>query len=141
MGRDWVKKQERKGGSSGGTAPLRVGRAPLRVGSKPKPVAAMREDAGEEGSEDGGGRSSLGRVKRRKVKDEKAESGGMVEDADDVSGGARIATTPVGKRPSKRGTSYLDEILAVNAEKEQKRQRRKARNSNAMDQIDSLDDR
>jgi hypothetical protein len=134
MGRDWVKRQERRGGSSGGTAPL-------RVGSKPKPAAMVREDDRGEDSEDEGGRSSLGRVKVREARNGKAESGGMVEDAEDGSDGARIPPTmPVSKRLPKRGISYLDEVIAKKAEKEQKKQRRKAQHSNAMEHIDNPDD-
>jgi hypothetical protein len=133
MGRDWVKRQERKGGSS-------AGMAPLRVGSKPKPAATMRQDAGEESSEDEGGRSSLGRVKVRDVRNGKAESGETIKDAEDVSDEARIPTMPTSKRPSKRGISYLDEVLAKKAEKEQKKQRRKAQHSTAMGHIDNPDD-
>ncbi len=130
MGKDWVKRQERKGGM-----------APLRVGSKPKPAAVIREGAGGEDSEDEGGRSSLGRVKVREARNWKAESGGMIEDAEDGSDGARIPpTTPVSKRLSKRGISYLDEVLAKKAEREQKKQRRKAQHSNTIEHIDNPDD-
>jgi len=133
MGRDWVKRQERKGGSSGGTVLS-------RVGSKPKPATTMRGDAGEESSEDEGGRSSLGRVKVRHTGNGRAESGGTVEDAEDVNDGARIPTMPVSKRLPKRGISYLDKVLAKKAEKEQEKQRRKAQLSNAMGHIDNPDD-
>lgn len=129
MGRDWVKRQERKGGI-----------APLRAGSKPRPAAVMGQDAGREDSGDDGGRSSLGRVKAREVRDAQAESGVTVEDADGVGEGARIPTVPMSKRPPKRGISYLDEVLANKAEKEQKKRRRKAQYSNAMEQIENPDD-
>lgn len=129
MGRDWVKRQERKGGM-----------APLNAGSKPRPAAMMRQDAGGEDSGEDGGRSSLGRVIAREVRDAEAESGGTVEDADGVDEGARVPTMPVSKRPPKRGISYLDEVLAKKAEKEQKKRRRKAQHSDAMEHIDNPDD-
>ncbi len=129
MGRDWVKRQERKGGM-----------APLRGGSKPMPAATVRHDAGEEDSEEEGGRSSLGRVKGQEGSKGDAESGGAVDDGDDVREGARIPTMPVSKRPSKRGISYLDEVLATKAEKERKKRRRKAKHSNAIEHLDNPDD-
>lgn len=116
MGRDWVKRQERKGGNGSGSVPL-------RLGNKPKPAATERVSAEEE-SEDDGGRSSLGRHKAPKA--EAADLGCLekVDDGDDT-GLARSANVPKPQSRPKRPTSYLDEMLAKRAEKEHKKRRRK----------------
>lgn len=113
---------------------------PLRGGSKAMPAAKMREGAGGEESEDEeGGRSEIGRVKWGEGREGEVERGGMDGDGEGGDEGARKPTMPVAKKASKRGVSYLDEVLAIKAEKEQKKKRRKARHSSAIERIDDPD--
>ena len=125
LGRDWMKRQERKGGAAA--------TAPSRLGSRPKPAPMTRPDPVKDESEDEGGRSSLGKVKSLKYTEETPEGLELAEDADDVGEKTIRAGLPDITRSCKRPRSYLDEVLAQKAQKEQMKQRRKKQRSNAVD--------
>ncbi|MCJ1243302.1 hypothetical protein MMC30_000499 [Trapelia coarctata] len=91
------------------------------VGSKPRPVDKPK--LAEEQDDEGEGRSSLGRMKRRpQVK--KAEPEDLGSDSGDVDRSS-VMKKKEPSRSSKRIGSYLDEVLA---EKQRKKQRKKQKN-------------
>lgn len=91
------------------------------MGSKPPPVDKPK--VAEAQDEEGEGRSSVGRTKRR------PDFGKAVaEDAGSDGGDLDPSTATKQKEPgrsSKRTRSYLDEVLA---EKERKKQKKKSKN-------------
>ena len=115
LGRDYKKAQagKREGGSSEGT---------VLMGSKPRPVDSRREVSQE--SEDEGGRSSLGKSKRKR----------QVEQVDaEISDEEATKVTKAKMRlhlPSKRAVNYLDQVLAEKSRKKHKKtKKQKKRNS------------
>ena len=95
--------------------------SPLAVGSKPRPAVTHMGTAEDEEEEDGG-RSSLGRLKR-KHETTKVELGEV--ETEEVLGRSRggIKNGTV-ITPSKRATSYLDEVLAEKQLKKLKKEQK-----------------
>lgn len=91
-------------------------------GSKPRPAAVKRDWESED--EDGAGRSSLGKSKRKmKAAMQEAADGGDVEDVTAPDGG-EIKTFDDSRLP-KRARNYLDEVLAEKSRKKQKKKNKK----------------
>ncbi|KAL8918823.1 MAG: hypothetical protein Q9172_005257 [Xanthocarpia lactea] len=97
---------------------------PLPVGSKPRPTPVNRA-LENDSSDDGGGRASLGRKKRRKPaeqiepqKDEQIEADAMNNEKP-----RNERQDPV--EYSKRANNYLDEVLSQRRQKKQKTKKEK----------------
>lgn len=127
LGRGWLKRQERKGGPIGGPTLA-------RLGSKPKHATSTVQNRteGESDEENEGGRSSLGKNKTGAGTQPKFKHHEAAVDGNDDEGVALRAKKPDVDRFPKRSLSYLDELLAKKAEKEQKKGRRKSQHSNAI---------
>lgn len=90
----------------------------LPVGSKPRPTAAKRE-AEDVSSDDEGGRSQLGKKRRRDAVDAD-KHGGIDEDHGEL-GKERKEDV----KYSKKATSYLDEVLSRKKKKKHQGKKRK----------------
>ncbi len=97
----------------------RDGGPPLPVGSKPRPTPVNRA-LENDSSDDGGGRASLGRKKRKKPAE-------PIEPQNDerIEGDAMNNEEPGNERQdpmkhSKRANNYLDEVLSQRRQKKQK---------------------
>ena len=118
LGRDWVKRQERRETAGSGMAAA-------RQGSKPKSISTARRSPVDNESDDEGGRSSLGQAIGRNDRSEKGEGYEVAGDDKDASDMAIRGKMQESKRSAKRSVSYLDELLIQKARKEQRKQRRK----------------
>lgn len=107
---------------------------PIAIGSKPRPVNKKR--AAESDSEDDGGRSSLGKS-RKKGKHSHIKS--AVEPIEDTT----VETTKpeddgsIGSRPakSKKASNYLDEVLADRSLQKRKKSKKKKEKREATAEI------
>jgi hypothetical protein len=108
LGNGYKKKMELQGKTATGLAPAGV----------PKPMPQKKDKVVEEDEDDEGGRSALGRSKRKKPATK------IVEDGDGVTVESKpiLADTTSEPRPKKKKTSsYLDEILEQKARKKKKK--------------------
>ena len=114
LGKDFARLYGRSG--SGGKSGLGV----LPMGSMPRPTAAKRPV--EEDEEDEGGRSSLGKSKRRR----EVNKQGSDEPADDT-GTIKANESDQAGRVSKprKSSNYLDEVLADIDRKKRQKKRKK----------------
>ncbi|KAL8861532.1 MAG: hypothetical protein Q9178_002056 [Gyalolechia marmorata] len=106
----------------------RDGGPPLPVGSKPRPTPVNRA-LENDSSDDGGGRASLGRKKRKKP-------AGPIEPQKDeqIEADAMNNEEPRNERQdpmeySKRANNYLDEVLSQRRQKKQKTKKEKKENN------------
>ena len=113
LGKDFAKLYERSG--SGGKSGLGV----LPMGSKPRPTAAKR--AVENDEEDEGGRSSLGKSKRRRKADKQGS-----DEAWDGTGTTKSVESNLEELVSrpKKPSNYLDEVLADRERKKETKKRK-----------------
>lgn len=107
LGKDWKRKTARKAGL-------------LESKPRPKPVDVVREE-----SEDEEGRSAIGKIKAKKFAEEPAAEDGEAEEVPES------LTERAGRAgsESKRGGSYLDEVLAEHAAKKNKKRKRRKQDS------------
>ncbi len=104
LGKDYKKLQSSGTRLGVGSSSALVG----HVGVKPRPTVAMQE---ADGSEDEGGRSSLGKLKRRKLHQQIGEI-----QAETV--------TSIKTRSPQKAANYLDEVLAERSRKRIKKSRK-----------------
>lgn len=106
LGREYkkIRAGKREGGDLEGTVPM---------GSKPRPADSKREASQD--SEDEGGRSSLGKSKRKRQM-ERIDTKVSDEEANKATK-AKMGLYP----PSKRAVNYLDQVLAEKSRKKHKK--------------------
>ncbi len=96
----------------------------VAFGSKPKPVDSKRQISPE--SEGEGGRSSLGKSKRKRQM-EQTEEGPEVSDGEATKATrAGLGTSP----PRNRGINYLDEVLAEKSRRQHKKSKKRKKHDN-----------
>ena len=125
LGRDWAKRQERRGAAGSG-------RVAARQGSKLKSITTARRGPVDDESDDEGGRSSLGKTIGRNDRSENGEDYEAAGDDKDASDMAVRGKMLESKKSARRSMSYLDELLTQKARKEQRKQKRKNQRSDAI---------
>lgn len=119
LGRDRAKIQGRAVGKGG------LGPGGQQGLVKPRPAPVKRRVEEDDGEEEEGGRSSLGKVKRRVVD---VTAGGVGVEEGDGAGKALVdgkIGSSGGERGRKSAGSYLDQVLAEKSLTKRKKKRRK----------------
>ena len=120
LGKDFAKLY----GATVGAWKGRLGGANL--GSKPRPMTTSKVDVEEEDDEEG--RSTLGKSKAKKKIPIQQGPENLEDDSKEVNDHMEASNADP-SRPSKRVSSYLDEVLA---EKHRKKQKKKKKHANAV---------
>lgn len=106
------------GAGRGDKGPLRGG-VVVVGGSKPRPVGSKREVTVE--SEDEGGRSSVGKSKRKRGVEHMKE-GAQISDGEVT----RLSKASMGtSRPQKGAANYLDQVLAEKSRRQRKKSKKR----------------
>lgn len=108
----------------------RSGPEPLKVGSKPRPRSTKRD--ADDDSEDGGGRSSLGRsAKRSRTRPGPGAVDEAMVETEQLERDGSIAT----RQPLKKASNYLDEVLADRSLKKQKKRKKKKKKEQVIAEV------
>lgn len=118
LGKDYMKKR-----GNGAKVTAKVGSSSTLAGSKPRPLPARRTV--EDGSEDEGGRSSLGESRHDGLRKHDRRKGDSVDDAVAEPAEAPASLLEEKSQRQKKASNYLDEVLADRSRKKRKSSKKK----------------